>query len=89
MWTSEFAAFVVPHKSIPTGVALTAIGGEHDQRFLLAWDRLSREPRLLEELNALKLSYEKTDDAASYESAKSVFFSAIVASSSKQPDRSR
>ena len=88
LWTPEFATFVVPNASIPTGVALTAVGGEHDQRFVLAWDRLSREPQLLEELNALKLTYEETHDAASYESAKSAFFSALVASVSKPLDPS-
>jgi GrpB-like predicted nucleotidyltransferase (UPF0157 family) len=89
MWTPGFATFVVPNRSIPTGIALTTIGGEHDQRFLLAWDRLSREPQLLQELNALKLTYDESDDAASYESAKSAFFSSLVTSDSEPPSPER
>lgn len=39
MWTAGFAAFVAPASQIATGVALTAVGGEHDRRFVFAnWD---------------------------------------------------
>ncbi|MDQ3766249.1 MAG: hypothetical protein M3346_02780, partial [Actinomycetota bacterium] len=38
MWTAEFATFVVPNEKVETGVALTAVGGEHDQRFVMAWE---------------------------------------------------
>jgi GrpB-like predicted nucleotidyltransferase (UPF0157 family) len=53
-----FASFVAPDAPIETGVALAAIGGDHDQGFVLACDRLRRQPQLLEEHNALKLKYE-------------------------------
>jgi hypothetical protein len=53
---------------------------------VLAWDRLRREPQLLEEYNALKLRYKHATDAASYEAAKSAFFTALVAEDMKPPD---
>jgi GrpB-like predicted nucleotidyltransferase (UPF0157 family) len=86
MWTGEFAAFVAPHALVATGVALTAVGGEHDRRFLVGWQRLKREPLLLEEYNALKLEYERTPDAHSYEAAKSAFFSVLADSDIARPD---
>jgi GrpB-like predicted nucleotidyltransferase (UPF0157 family) len=78
MWTAGFATFVAADTSIPTGVALTAIGDEHDQRFVVGWDRLRSDLHLLAEYNALKLNYEAAPDATSYEAAKSAFFSALV-----------
>lgn len=86
MWTPDFAAFVDPEASIPTGVALTAQGGEHDHRFVLAWERLRREPQLVEEYNALKLRYERSRDVGSYEAAKSCFFTALLAADPNPPD---
>jgi GrpB-like predicted nucleotidyltransferase (UPF0157 family) len=74
-----------PDAPIETGLALTAIGGEHDQRFVFAWDRLRSDPQLLEEHNALKLKYEDAPDAALYEAAKSAFFSAVVAAATHSP----
>jgi hypothetical protein len=84
MWTGEFATFVAPHAPVATGVALTAVGGEHDRRFLVGWERLKREPLLLEQYNALKLEYEGAPDADSYETAKSAFFSVLA-----DPDNER
>jgi GrpB-like predicted nucleotidyltransferase (UPF0157 family) len=81
MWTAGFAAFVAADTAIPTGVALTAIGDEHDQRFVAAWEHLRSDPRLLAEYNALKLKYEGATDAAAYEAAKSAFFSALMSRS--------
>jgi len=56
MWTAEFATFIALNASIATGIALTTIGGEHDHRFIVGWDRLACDRRLLEEYNALKLN---------------------------------
>ena len=87
MWTAGFATFVAADTAIPTGVALTAIGDEHDQRFVGGWDRLRSDPRLLAEYNALKLNYEDAPDATSYEAAKSAFFSALTDGDSRRPKR--
>jgi len=78
IWTAGFATFVAEDTAIPTGVALTAIGDEHDQRFVVAWDSLRRDPQLLAKYNALKLKHEHAPDATSYEAEKSAFFSALV-----------
>ncbi len=86
MWTAEFATFVAKNAPVATGIALTAMGGEHDRRFLVAWERLRRDPRLVEELNALKLEYEGARDLDSYEAAKSAFFSSLVQSSGEGRD---
>src|SRR5687767_8100370 len=56
MWTGGFAAFVGEGGALPVGVVLTAAGGEHDVRFTTAWARLSADPTLVDELNALKRS---------------------------------
>jgi GrpB-like predicted nucleotidyltransferase (UPF0157 family) len=86
MWTAEFATFVEPNAPVATGIALTAVGGEHDRRFVVGWERLKREPLLLGEYNALKLEYEGAPDADAYESAKSAFFSALVSSDRERRD---
>ena len=86
MWTAEFATFVEPNAPIATGIALTSLGGEHDRRFVVGWERLRREPLLLEAYNALKREYERAPDADSYRSAKSAFFSALVSSDADWPD---
>ena len=78
MWTAGFATFVAANAPIATGVALTAMGSEHDRRFVVAWERLERDPQLLEAHNAIKLKYEGAVDADSYEAAKSAFFTALT-----------
>jgi GrpB-like predicted nucleotidyltransferase (UPF0157 family) len=78
MWTDEFATFVRPNAEVETGVALTAVGGEHDRRFLSAWSKLRRDPQLLAAYNELK---EACDGAASedlYQAAKSAFFDRLA-----------
>jgi GrpB-like predicted nucleotidyltransferase (UPF0157 family) len=79
MWKGGFATFLVPGATVPTGVALTAIDGEHDQRFLGAWERLRSDPELLSAYNDLKLSYDGATDTKAYDASKSAFFSALVA----------
>ena len=77
-WTDEFATFEDARaKTPPVGVALTAIGGEHDERFVRGWQRLATDPRLVDEYNALKSRH--VGDAVAYETAKSAFFSRLVA----------
>lgn len=77
MWTSEFAVFVVPEAEPETGIALTAIDGEHDHRFLTSWAQLRADPELIAELNALKLGFQATRDVDGYERTKSAFFTTL------------
>jgi GrpB-like predicted nucleotidyltransferase (UPF0157 family) len=79
MWTDAFAAFLVPEeRRLPTGMALTAVGGEHDRRFTSGWERLHRDPDLLAEYNDLKRRFEGTNDEDGYRTAKSAFFSRLA-----------
>ncbi|MFW5474204.1 GrpB family protein [Knoellia sp. CPCC 206450] len=73
-WAATLAVFEVPG-SIPTGLAVTPHGSEHDARFRLAWERLRADPSLLDEYNALKSDSVGT---AGYEESKSRFFSALA-----------
>ena len=74
-WAPTLAVFDIPaHR--PTGLAVTPIGSDHDQRFRLTWQALRRDPALLDEYNALKSAAVSTAD---YEHRKSAFFTAIAA----------
>ena len=73
-WTDEFATFVRADPEVDTGVALTAVDGEHDRRFLFAWRRLRSDPQLLREYNALKEAHVGATDDELYRAAKSAFF---------------
>lgn len=73
-WAATLAVFEVPG-SVPTGLAVTPHGSEHDARFRLVWQRLRDDPSLLREYNALKADSVGT---AGYEERKSRFFSAIA-----------
>ena len=78
MWTPEFAAFTVPEeRRLPTGLVLTAAGGEHDLRFTRGWELLRSRPELLAEYNALKRRFEGTADDAGYRTAKTAFFTRL------------
>lgn len=72
IWTDTLATFSVP-ASLPTGVAVTPIGSEHDVRFLTTWQLLSSRPDLLAEYNAVKQAA-----GADYEARKSAFFDQLV-----------
>jgi GrpB-like predicted nucleotidyltransferase (UPF0157 family) len=72
MWTDTLATFSVP-APLPTGVAVTPIGSEHDIRFVTTWQLLSSRPDLLAEYNAVKQTA-----GADYEARKSAFFDRIV-----------
>ncbi|HUZ16511.1 MAG TPA: GrpB family protein [Gaiellaceae bacterium] len=78
MWTDAFAAFLVPEeRRLPTGVALTALGAEHDRRFTRGWELLRTRPELLAEYNALKQRFEGTNDEDDYGAAKTAFFTRL------------
>jgi GrpB-like predicted nucleotidyltransferase (UPF0157 family) len=77
-WTDEFATFVRADAELDTGVALTAVGGEHDLRFLTAWRRLRSDPQLLAEYNALKEAHDGGSDDRLYRAAKCAFFDRLV-----------
>ena len=74
MWTAQFATFVREDAEVDTGVALTAVGGEHDRRFLTAWRKLRSDSQLLEEYNALKEAHDGAEEDDLYRAAKSAFF---------------
>jgi hypothetical protein len=75
IWSGGFATFTV--RSEPCiGIAVTAIGGEHDRRFRHAWQRLRSDPSLLKAYNAIKERHRGRDRAA-YERAKAAFFDAL------------
>lgn len=77
MWQSDFATFEVLGADAPTGIALTAIDGEHDRRFRRTWELLAADPRLLASYNELKRRHLGGDPEA-YRAAKSAFFAKVV-----------
>jgi len=84
-WAATLAVFEVPGP-VPTGLAVTPRGSEHDSRFRLAWQRLRHDPSLLAEYNALKADSVGT---AGYDERKSRFFSAIVPAAPDSPGSTR
>lgn len=76
IWSDTLATFEV-EAALPTGLAATPIGSEHDRRFTRSWQLLATEPRLLDAYNSLKRRHAK-GDAATYEAAKSTFFSELM-----------
>jgi hypothetical protein len=72
IWTDTLATFSVP-APLPTGLAVTPIGSEHDIRFVTTWQLLSNDPSLLAEYNAVKQTA-----GADYETHKSAFFDRLV-----------
>lgn len=80
IWQATLATFAVPGAPLPTGVAVTPAGSEHDVRFTVTWRRVAAEPALLAEYNALKT----TGDDAGYEDRKSAFFDRVVRGGSRQ-----
>jgi GrpB-like predicted nucleotidyltransferase (UPF0157 family) len=73
IWQDTLATFAVD-ADLPTGIAVTPRGSEHDRRFRRAWDLLRADPALLAQYNAVKAG-----DAEGYEDRKSAFFTRIVA----------
>ncbi len=78
IWTSEFATFAVRSSEPPAGIAVTAIGGEHDRRFVDGWRRLAADAGLRHAHNELKRRRASVGDAGAYEEAKADFFSGLV-----------
>jgi GrpB-like predicted nucleotidyltransferase (UPF0157 family) len=76
IWTAGFATFETLEHDLPTGIALTAIGDEHDTLFRRTWARLATDPALGAAYNDLKRAHDGTD-AATYREAKRRFFDAI------------
>ncbi len=89
IWQRGFATFEIPGAQPPTGIALTAIDGEHDRLFRRSWQVLAADPRLLAEYNEMKLRHAGTDPDA-YREAKSAFFARLVRGTNKatRPDGS-
>ena len=76
IWTSGFATFETSRHELPTGIAVTAIGDEHDTLFRRTWARLASDPEHVDAYNAVKLAPENADDAA-YLAAKRRFLDSI------------
>jgi len=73
IWQPSLATFAVA-APLPTGLAVTPAGSEHDLRFRRSWELLSADPGLLAEYNAMKLG----GGADGYEARKSAFFDRLV-----------
>ncbi|WP_150307588.1 GrpB family protein [Planctomonas psychrotolerans] len=88
IWQPTLATFEVA-EALPTGIAVTPIGSEHDVRFTRTWAILAARPDLLAEYNAVKLAGPDasrargtgadTDLDPGYEERKSAFFDRILA----------
>lgn len=76
IWQPTLATFDVPGAPLPTGVAVTPVGSEHDVRFTLTWRRIAGDAELLAEYTALKAD---GADVPGYEERKSAFFDRVVA----------
>lgn len=72
-WASTLAVFDVPGP-LPTGLAVTPCGSEHDRRFTHTWALIRADPSVLEAYNALKLS---SAGHPEYERRKADFFTAL------------
>ena len=73
IWCSTLATFSVPAE-LPTGLAVTPLGSEHDLRFSRVWRLLAADPALVAEYNAVK----RDAPAAEYEKRKSAFFDRVL-----------
>ncbi len=74
----SLATFDVVDAPAPTGLAVTPVGSEHDDRFVRCWERLAADP-------SARAAYSETKrrtaplGAEEYERAKSAFFDALLA----------
>jgi GrpB-like predicted nucleotidyltransferase (UPF0157 family) len=71
IWTDGFATFETHEHEVPTGIAVTAIGDEHDELFRRTWDRLRADPDLADAFNAVKQASQ--GDVTQYLAAKRRF----------------
>ncbi|MFC8192112.1 GrpB family protein [Cellulomonas sp. NPDC057328] len=76
LWCATLATFAV-EAPLPTELAVTPVGSEHDVRFTRTWDLLRADPHLLAEYNAVK---RRADGTPAYEDAKSAFFTRLLES---------
>lgn len=83
IWGSTLATFTVP-AALPTGMAVTPAGSQHDLRFTRCWQLLAADPVLVGEYNAVKLAGYGADDG-SYEDRKSAFFDRLLLRWSTHP----
>jgi GrpB-like predicted nucleotidyltransferase (UPF0157 family) len=74
IWCPTLATFSVS-AALPTGLAVTPLGSEHDVRFTRTWHLLATDPVLLAEYCALKIAH---DGEPEYEQEKSAFFDRLV-----------
>ena len=84
MWTPTFVTYEREVAAREVGVAVTAIGGEHDLSFRSTWMRMATEPALRAAYDALKRRYDGEPEAA-YREAKARFFAALDVPASARP----
>ena len=75
IWQPTLATFDVV-APLPTGLAVTPVGSEHDLRFTRTWALLRERPDLVAAYNAAKLAGTIGDDG--YEQRKSAFFDHVL-----------
>ena len=78
MWTDGFATFERTMAERSVGLALTAIGDAHDERFRAAWSYLRRDRVARADYEAMKAAHDGGDEGA-YLEAKGRFFQALEA----------
>ena len=81
-WAATLAVFDVPAPR-STGLAVTPLQSEHDERFRLTWQALRGDPDLLARYNALKAANVGTED---YEDQKSRFFDSVIGDAARRHD---
>jgi hypothetical protein len=74
-WAATLAVYDIPDRPLPTGLAVTPLGSEHDSRFTTGWARLADNASLRTQYNVLKLS---APDQETYEAEKAAFFTGLV-----------
>jgi GrpB-like predicted nucleotidyltransferase (UPF0157 family) len=75
IWQPSLATFEVA-AVLPTGLAVTPLGSEHDVRFNRTWRLIAADPELVAAYNAAKLAGAIGD--ADYEQRKSLFFDRVL-----------
>jgi GrpB-like predicted nucleotidyltransferase (UPF0157 family) len=77
IWQLSLATFVVVPATLPTGVAVTPIGSEHDRRFRHSWQLLAADASLVQAYNEMKIRHHRDTDE--YERQKCAFFDMLLA----------
>jgi len=76
IWQSSLATFSIK-AALPTGLAVTPAGSEHDLRFTRSWRLLTADPDLLNAYNTMKVQSQGRS-TAEYGQRKSAFFDMLV-----------